>query len=110
LLGRVQNAWEQRDIVRENCPNPPASYVDRFHVDSAVFSDGALRLLVETMGEDRVLLGSDYPFPLGEKVVGDLVTNHPQLSDAAKKKILGVNSQRFFDLAPQVGSGGRNAN
>ncbi|WP_176054335.1 amidohydrolase family protein [Paraburkholderia caribensis] len=110
LLGRVQNAWEQRDIVRENCPNPPASYVDRFHVDSAVFSDGALRLLVETMGEDRVLLGSDYPFPLGEKVVGDLVTNHPQLSDAAKEKILGVNSQRFFNLAPQSGSGGRNAN
>ncbi|KPJ35207.1 aminocarboxymuconate-semialdehyde decarboxylase [Burkholderia multivorans] len=110
LLGRVQNAWEQRDIVRENCPNPPASYVDRFHVDSAVFSDGALQLLVETMGEDRVLLGSDYPFPLGEKVVGDLVANHPQLSDAAKEKILGVNSQRFFNLAPESGSGGRHAN
>ncbi|MBH9664685.1 amidohydrolase family protein [Burkholderia multivorans] len=110
LLGRVQNAWEQRDIVRENCPNPPISYVDRFHVDSAVFSDGALRLLVETMGEDRVLLGSDYPFPLGEQVVGELVANHPQLSDAAKEKILGVNAQRFFNLVDDASSGDRHAN
>jgi aminocarboxymuconate-semialdehyde decarboxylase len=98
LLGRVQNAWEQRDIVREDCPNPPVSYLDRFHVDSAVFDQGALRLLVETMGEDRVLLGSDYPFPLGEQKIGDLVEHHPHLSDTAKAKILGTNAQRFFDL------------
>ncbi|MBL3960783.1 amidohydrolase, partial [Bacteroides thetaiotaomicron] len=69
LLGRVQNAWEQRDIVREDCPHPPVSYLDRFHVDSAVFDRGALRLLVDTMGEDRVMLGSDYPFPLGEQQI-----------------------------------------
>lgn len=98
LLGRVQNAWEQRDIVREDCPNPPASYLDRFHVDSAVFDPRALSLLVETMGEDRVLLGSDYPFPLGEQKIGDLVANHADLNDAAKAKILGGNAARFFDL------------
>lgn len=102
LLGRVQNAWEQRDIVREDCPNPPVSYLDRFYVDSAVFDQGALRLLVDTMGEDHVLLGSDYPFPLGEQKIGDLVANHPQLSDTAKTKILGANAQRFFDLPMTV--------
>jgi len=98
LLGRVQNAWEQRDIVREDCPHPPVSYLDRFHVDSAVFDAGALKLLVDTMGEDRVLLGSDYPFPLGELKIGDLVANHAQLSSEAKAKILGSNAIRFFDL------------
>ncbi|MGN8089143.1 amidohydrolase family protein [Ralstonia sp. 22086] len=98
LLGRVQNAWEQRDIVREDCPNPPASYLDRFHVDSAVFDPRALSLLVDTIGEDRVLLGSDYPFPLGEQKIGDLVANHADLSDGAKAKILGGNAARFFDL------------
>src|SRR3546814_20500163 len=69
LLGRVDNAWEYRDIVRQDCPNKPSSYVDRFYVDSAVFNDGALRLLAETMGTDRVMLGSDYPFPLGEQSI-----------------------------------------
>jgi len=67
-------------------------------VDSAVFDAGALKLLVDTMGEDRVLLGSDYPFPLGELKIGDLVANHAQLSSEAKAKILGSNAIRFFDL------------
>ncbi|WP_174949725.1 amidohydrolase family protein [Burkholderia lata] len=104
LLGRVQNAWEQRDIVREDCPNPPVSYLDRFHVDSAVFDRGALRLLVDTMGEDRVMLGSDYPFPLGEQRIGSLVEQHPDLSETAKAKILGGNALRFFDLPPAAAS------
>ncbi|WP_175042707.1 amidohydrolase family protein [Burkholderia lata] len=104
LLGRVQNAWEQRDIVREDCPHPPVSYLDRFHVDSAVFDRGALRLLVDTMGEDRVMLGSDYPFPLGEQRIGSLVEQHPDLSEPAKAKILGGNALRFFDLPPAAAS------
>ena len=71
-------------------------------MDSAVFDQGALRLLVDTMSEDRVLLGSDYPFPLGEQKIGDLVALHPALSDTAKAKILGENAQRFFDLPTPV--------
>jgi aminocarboxymuconate-semialdehyde decarboxylase len=103
LLGRVQNAWEQRDIVRENCPNPPASYLDRFYVDSAVFDGAALGLLVDTMGENRVMLGSDYPFPLGEQQIGELVASHAELSVTAKEKILGGNAQRFFGLPDVAG-------
>ncbi|RDU96695.1 amidohydrolase family protein [Trinickia dinghuensis] len=98
LLGRVQNAWEQRDIVREDCPHPPVSYLDRFYVDSAVFDPRALRLLVDVMGADRVMLGSDYPFPLGEQKIGDLVASHTGLSGAEKAKILGGNARGFFDL------------
>ena len=67
LLGRVDNAWRNRDIVREDCPHPPSHYTDRFFTDSAVFDENALDLLVNVMGEDRVMLGSDYPFPLGEQ-------------------------------------------
>jgi len=73
-------------------------------VDSAVFDRGALRLLVDTMGEDRVMLGSDYPFPLGEQRIGSLVEQHPDLSDTAKAKILGGNALRFFDLPPVAAS------
>lgn len=97
-LGRVDNAWKHRDIVREDCPNPPSSYVDRFYVDSAVFSDDSLELLVKIMGEDRVLLGSDSPFPLGEQQVGKLVREHPTLSAEGKARIMGQNSLKFFGL------------
>ena len=97
-LGRVDNAWHRRDIVRADCPNPPSSYVDRFSVDSAVFDDAALALLVSVMGEDRVMLGSDYPFPLGEEEPGRLVASSQHLSDQAKAKIAAGNAVRFFGL------------
>lgn len=99
LLGRVDNAWRQRDIVRQDCPQPPSSYVDRFSVDSAVFDARALSLLVEVMGSERVMLGSDAPFPLGEQQVGALVRGHGALSPREKQAILGGNAARFFGLA-----------
>lgn len=97
-IGRVDNAWRHRDIVREDCPNLPSSYSDRFYVDSAVFSDESLQLLTTVMGDERVMLGSDSPFPLGEQRVGTLVREHQQLSASSKNKILGANAMSFFDL------------
>lgn len=97
LLGRVDNAWRHRDIVREDCPHPPSSYVNRFFVDSAVFDPRALKLLVDVMGEDRVMLGSDYPYPLGEQQVGALIRG-TELADTARHKLLGGNAAAFFGL------------
>ena len=71
----------------QDCPHPPSSYVDRFSVDSAVFDARALRLLVEVMGVERIMLGSDYPFPLGEQQIGALVAQSPWLDDAQKAQI-----------------------
>jgi len=99
LLGRVDNAWRERDIVREDCPHLPSSYVERFSVDSAVFDPRALQLLVDVMGEERVLLGSDYPYPLGEKHPGRLIETHPGLSEQAKRRMLGENAAQFFGLS-----------
>jgi aminocarboxymuconate-semialdehyde decarboxylase len=98
LLGRVDNAWRHRDIVREDCPNPPSSYCDRFCVDSAVFDPKALALLVDVMGAERVMLGSDQPFPLGEQRVGTLV-RESALPAEAKARIMGENALAFFGLA-----------
>jgi aminocarboxymuconate-semialdehyde decarboxylase len=98
LLGRIDNAWQHRDIVRKDCPNLPSSYVNRFHVDSITFDEGALDLLVKVMGRDQVMLGSDQPFPLGEQDVGNLVKGNALLSETDKKMILHENAERFFDL------------
>ena len=97
-LGRVDNAWKQRDIVRQDCPNLPSSYCDRFSVDSAVFDDRSLRLLVDVMGAQRVMLGSDHPFPLGEQQIGQLVATSTRLDDAEKQRVLTSNAQEFFNL------------
>lgn len=98
LLGRVDNAWQHRDIVREDCPRRPSEYVNRFYVDSAVFNPGALDLLVSVMGEERVMQGSDYPFPLGEQEIGKLVKEQASFSDSTKQRILGGNALDFFNI------------
>ena len=97
-LGRVDNAWHQRDIVRRNCPRPPSDYVDRFYVDSAVFSEQSLALLVDVMGASRVMLGSDYPFPLGEQRPGSLVKGTDVLEASMQRSILADNAIEFFGL------------
>jgi len=97
-IGRVDNAWHRRDIVRADCPNPPSSYARRFSVDSAVFSDDALRHLVAVMGEESVMMGSDYPFPLGEIEPGTVIDEAAHLSATAKDALLFENANRFFGL------------
>ena len=97
-LGRVDNAWKHRDIVRKDCPRPPSEYASRFHTDTAVFDHKALDLLTSVMGMERVMLGSDYPFPLGEQEIGALVKTSPFMDAAQQQMLLAGNAKRFFDL------------
>ncbi len=102
LLGRVDNAWRHRDIVRADCPRLPSEYARRFHTDSAVFSGGALRLLCEVMGADRVMLGSDYPFPLGEQRIGQGVREAAFLTEPQRQDMLHGIARTFFGLDAAV--------
>ncbi|MFC6082623.1 amidohydrolase family protein [Sphaerisporangium aureirubrum] len=96
-LGRADNAWHRRgDVVRGRSAFPPSHYTDRFHVDTVVFDPAALRLLVDTMGEDQVILGSDYPYPLGERPVGRVVHESGFLTPAQRTKLLSGNARRFL--------------
>ena len=104
LLGRLENAWHHHPIARGECQHPPSHYLNRFCADSAVFDQRALQYLVGTMGADRVMLGSDYPFPLGEERVGSLI-RQSSLSQDAKTKLLGANAARFLGLQPEVSEG-----
>jgi aminocarboxymuconate-semialdehyde decarboxylase len=98
LLGRLENAWHHHPLARGECEHPPSFYLNRFSVDSAVFDQRALKFLVETMGAERVMLGSDYPFPLGEEHVGALI-RQSELPQSAKSKLLGGNATLFLNLA-----------
>jgi aminocarboxymuconate-semialdehyde decarboxylase len=96
-LGRADNAWRRRpDVVRGRSERPPSSYVGRFSVDSVVFTEPALRLLVDTLGAAGVMMGSDYPYPLGERPAGAVV-RHADLSDTDRVAIMGGNARRFLD-------------
>lgn len=97
-LGRVDNAWKHRDIVRQDCPELPSSYARRLYTDSAVFDAGALHLLTNVLGHDRVMLGTDAPFPLGEQEPGGLVRSCDFLDGTAREQIFRSNAKSFFNL------------
>ena len=97
LLGRLDNAWQHHPVARGVCELAPSRYLNRFYVDSAVFDQRALRFLVNTMGAERVMLGSDYPFPLGEEHVGALIRSS-ELPEHEKAQILGDNAMAFLGL------------
>ena len=96
-LGRLDNAWRRRpDVVRGRSQHPPSHYIDRFFVDSVVFDPAPLRLLVDTLGEDQVMVGSDYPYPLGERPAGNVVRRAEFLTDEQRTKLLSTNTLRFL--------------
>lgn len=95
-LGRMDNAWHRRPDLVGVSELPPSHYVDRFNVDSVVFTPEALQLLVDVHGDEHVLLGSDYPYPLGERPVGAVVRSATCIDDVQKKSILGENGLRFL--------------
>lgn len=102
-LGRLENAWHQRPDLIATSAFPPSHYTKRFSVDSVVFDPNALRLLVETLGADQVMVGSDYPYPLGERPVGSAVESADFLTSAERTAIRRGNALRYLALdAPSV--------
>lgn len=63
-IGRSDHAWQVREDAR-GCLEPPSAYLRRMWFDALVYTPGALRHLVEAVGADRVVLGTDHPFDMG---------------------------------------------
>jgi aminocarboxymuconate-semialdehyde decarboxylase len=70
-IGRIEHGFNMRpDLVATDNPHNPRGYFKQLYFDSCVHDDRALRYLLDTVGIDRVMLGTDYPFPLGEQEPG----------------------------------------
>jgi aminocarboxymuconate-semialdehyde decarboxylase len=63
-IGRSDHAWENRPDAR-GCVHRPSEYLRRMWYDALVYTPEALRHLVEAVGADKVVLGTDYPFDMG---------------------------------------------
>ena len=73
-LGRIEHGFKVRpDLVAVDNPVSPREYLGRFWVDSLVHDKRSLQYLLETVGDNNICLGSDYPFPLGEHKPGKLI-------------------------------------
>lgn len=86
-IGRIEHGYHCRpDLVAIDNPVNPRNYLGKFYLDSLVHEPKMLEFIVDLVGANRVALGSDYPFPLGENVPGSLIRN--MNFDAATKELL----------------------
>ena len=73
-LGRIEHGYKVRpDLCAIDNPNDPRKYLNRIYFDSLVHDPSVLQFLLDQVGPNRIMLGSDYPFPLGEAVPGELI-------------------------------------
>ncbi len=73
-IGRIQHGFDSRpDLCAIDNPIPPKDYLGRFYFDSLVHDSKALKYLVDLVGAEKICLGTDYPFPLGEQIPGKLI-------------------------------------
>src|SRR5438552_7526617 len=103
--GRIENAFHVRPdlCATDSIVNPRSSLANgktpaRFYVDSLVHDPDALRLLIKLFGTQRVALGSDYPFPLGEAHPGELIESM-KFSAKDKMRLLSGTSLEFLGMS-----------
>lgn len=101
-LGRIEHGFNVRpDLVAIDNPVQPRAYLGRFWLDSLVHDAVMLRYIIDLVGEDRVTLGSDYPFPLGEAIPGALIESMDELPNTVKQKLLGENALHWLGLTKE---------
>lgn len=95
---RFDHAYRAREDCREHITRPPSEYLRRLHFDSMVFDAVDLGRLIERYGADHVLLGTDYPYDMGEEDPVGFVMSVPGLSDDDRIRVLGGNAARLLRL------------
>jgi len=101
-VGRLSHGRACRPDLFPPDSRDPREYIaragvpGRFWVDSLTHDAAALRLVMDVMGESRVALGSDYPFPLGEQRPGALIDSMADLTTAARERLLWSNALEFL--------------
>ena len=98
-IGRIEHGFNCRpDLCAVDNPRNPREYLGKFYLDSLVHDADALRQLLRLVGAERVALGTDYPFPLGEAEPGRLIESLGELSDAVRRRLLAGTALEFLGL------------
>lgn len=103
-LGRIQHGFEVRpDLCAIDNEIDPRQYLDRIYFDSLVHDPAVLRSLIDLVGAERIALGSDYPFPLGEAEPGTLIDS-VGFSEEVRAKLLHWAALSWLNLDKAVHS------
>jgi aminocarboxymuconate-semialdehyde decarboxylase len=96
-IWRLDHSYGLRPKLKSTVPRKPSEYLKRFYFDTIVHSVAALQYLINVVGADRVVMGTDYPMAMGDfepvKKLAEI-----ELTSAERELILGQNSLQALGL------------
>ncbi|MFZ1908324.1 MAG: amidohydrolase family protein [Burkholderiales bacterium] len=99
---RMDHAHCARPDCRVAIKKAPSSYLRKFYFDTITFDPVMLGHLIGKWGADHVVLGTDYPYDMGEVDPVGLIAKVPGLSAAGKQAIMGGNAARLLKIRPRA--------
>ncbi len=97
-IGRMDRGWQVRPEARTHISQPPSTYLSRFYYDCLTHSEEALRYLIDAVGVDRVLFGTDWPADMAIDWPVSWVLGLESLSIEEKEAILWKNLEQLLGI------------
>ncbi len=97
-IGRMDRGWQVRREARVNIPQPPSKYLDKFYYDCLTHSEEALRYLIDSVGIDRVVFGTDWPFDMATDWPVSWILGLESLTMEEKEAILHKNLENLLGI------------
>lgn len=98
-IGRIEHGFNVRpDLCAIDNNVNPRNYLGKFWIDALVHDPKALEFVVDVMGHDKVCMGSDYPFPLGEHHPGKLIESMENFSASQTEQLLYKNALDWMNI------------
>ena len=97
-MGRLDRGWQVRREARVNISRPPSYYQSRLYYDIVVMSERSLRFLIDQVGIERVVLGSDYPFVPWDPSPTGWLQSLESLTQEEKDRILWKNLEALLGI------------
>jgi aminocarboxymuconate-semialdehyde decarboxylase len=98
-IGRISHAYHARpDLCNVHKVADPRSYTDKFYIDSLVHDDETFEFLLKMFGPDKIAMGSDFPFPLGDLEHGKFIELMKELPEATKLKLLRTTALEWLGI------------
>ena len=98
IIGRIEHGFQVRPECQESIKKSPVEYMKSFYFDILSHSPDVLRFLISKVGAERVLMGTDYPFDMGDMTPLQSVKSIPRLRVEEKEKIIGKNAISLFKI------------
>ena len=97
-IGRMDRGWQVRSEARVNIQKPPSTYLNKFYYDCLTHSEAALRMLIDTVGIDRVVFGTDWPADMAIDWPVSWILGLESLTQDEKDAILWKNLEKLLGI------------